>query len=103
MDTRAAVEAALNSQKEATHKMEVSVSDQITSLRENFETSIRGVHSSIADLKDRMTQLESIKQGVTEQRTEARQISAGVVAAIGVGVAVLLATLTVAGFIVGAT
>lgn len=101
-DTRAAIEAALEAQKEATHKMEVTTSEQIASLRENFETSLRGVHSNIADLKDRMTVLESIKQGANQQRTERRQVNTGTVAAIGLGVAAFTAMVAFLSFLVGA-
>jgi len=100
-DTKEAVDAALESQKEATAKMETSVSEQIASLRDNFETSLRGVHSNIADLKDRMTITESIKQGVVEQRTESRSVTTGMVAAIGLGIALIVAVITAIGFFAG--
>jgi len=99
VDTKLAVDAALESQKEATAKMEVSVSDQLTSLRTNFETSIRGVQSNIADLKDRMTSAESVKQGQFDQRTETRQITAGQIAVVGIGITVVLAMLAIISFI----
>lgn len=98
-DTRAAVEAALESQKEATAKMEVAVSEQIASLRSNFETAIQGVLSNVADLKDRMTALESSRQGMVEQRAETRQVSSGVVAVVGISITILLAVLTIISFI----
>ncbi len=101
VDTKQAVDAALASQKEATAKMETSVSDQIQSLRTNFETAIRAVNGSINDLKERMTITESLKQGQTEQRFEHRQTSAGTIAAIGIGITVLLAMITIIGFVAG--
>jgi len=97
-DTKEAVDAALESQKEATAKMETSVSEQIASLRDNFETSLRGVHSNIADLKDRMTVTESVKQGIVEQRGESRAVSSTTIAALGVGIAAILAVLAVVSF-----
>jgi uncharacterized protein YicC (UPF0701 family) len=100
-DTKQAVDAALDSQKEATAKMEMSVSDQLTALRANFETSLRGVQSNVADLKDRMTIAESVKQGQAEQKTEARHVSAGVIAAITFGITVLLAVFTMMAFVAG--
>lgn len=98
-DTNAAVDAALDSQKEATAKMEKSISDQITSLRSNFDTSVGSVQTSLSDLKDRVTVLESIKLGQVEQRDEKRDSNAAVYAAIGIGITILLATLTVIGFL----
>ena len=100
-DTRAAVEAALDAQKEATHKMENTVSEQIASLRDNFETSIRGVQSNVADLKDRMTILESVKQGVTQQKSEHRQLTTGMIAAIGLGIAFFTALIAFLSFLAG--
>lgn len=100
-DTKMAVDAALQSQIEATLKMERSISDQLASLRSNFETSIRGVQSSISDLKDRMTIIESIKQGQSEQKSEARDSQAGLYATIGLGVTLILFAITVVGFIMG--
>jgi len=100
-DTKAAVDAALASQKEATAKMESATGSQLASLRDNFATSIAAVQSNVADLKDRMTILESVNHGMTAQRSESRQVNAGTVAAIGVGVAILVAAMTVLSFVAG--
>lgn len=97
-DTKAAVDAALASQKEATSKMETTTTSQIDSLRSNFETSFRSIESSIADLKDRMTITESIKQGAVEQRSETRQVSSVTIGFIGLAITVILATLTIIAF-----
>lgn len=91
LDTKAQVDAALEAQKEATH-----------SIRSNFDTSFQGLSTAIADLKDRLTILESVKLGQVEQKQESRQFNAGVVALIGLGVTVLLAVLTVSAFVAGA-
>ena len=101
-DTNAAVDAALASQKEATAKMEKSISDQIASLRANFETEIRSVHQTSADQKEALTRLESMKAGVLEQRTEGRAMSGTVTAVVGVGVSVILVLIAIAG-VLGAT
>jgi len=89
-DTRSAVEAALDSQKEATHKMEKAVSEQILSLRSNLDTTYNGLREHLSDLKDRLTILESLKQGSVEQKSESRQLSASTIAVIGVVVAIML-------------
>ena len=86
-DTRSAVEAALASQKE-----------QTSALRTNLETTISSLHTAISDLKDRMTIVEAVKQGATEQKGERRQINAGVLSLIGVGIALLVAILAVLSF-----
>jgi len=98
-DTKMAVDAALDSQKEATAKMEKSISDQITSLRSNFETSINATQASMADLKDRVTVMESVKQGQTEQRVETRAITAGQMTAIGVGITIIVIVLNIVLFV----
>ena len=101
-DTRSAVEAALDNQKEATHKMEKSVSEQISSLRTNLETTHDGLRDNIADLKDRLTIQESIKVGVVEQKSESRHVSNTALAIIGVVfTGILVALAVVAGFAVG--
>lgn len=97
-DTKAAVDAALDSQKEATAKMEKSISDQITSLLHNFNTSIASLAGNVSDLKDRLTVLESVKQGQTEQKTEGRLTTGtvvGVAAAI-IGFLSLIAVVVIA-------
>lgn len=99
-DTQSAVDAALAAQKEAAGKMEAMVSARIDGLRENFETEIRSIRDMLADLKDRVTQAESLKQGATDQRVERRRVTAGTVAVVGVTATVVLALLTVIGFLV---
>lgn len=100
-DTAAAVAASLEAQKESTHKMEKSISEQIGSLRGNFETEVRSIRAALEDLKARLTIMESVKQGAVEQKTETRTVTAGVYAAIGIGITVLLAILTIAAFFAG--
>lgn len=88
-DTANAVSAALDSQKEATTKMEKSISDQISSLRGNFETEVRSIRGSLEDMKARLTTIESVKAGQVEQKQEHREISASTVAIIGAGLFLL--------------
>lgn len=83
-DTKDAVDAALESQKEATAKMERSISDQISSLRSNFETEIRTLQTGRNENREAITKLESTQQGGREQRTESRAITSGQVALFGV-------------------
>jgi hypothetical protein len=94
-DTKSAVDAALHAQVEATAKMERSISEQIASLRSNFETEIRGIRTVEDDLKGRMTAVESVKQGQSEQRSESRQMSSGVIATVVGAFTILVAILSI--------
>lgn len=100
-DTRIAVNSALESQKEATAKMESAMASQIASLKSNFDTSFRSMETTLADLKDRVTTMESIKQGATEHKTEARQVTSGQIAALGAGIALFMAILSLISFVAG--
>ena len=102
-DTREAVSAALESQKEATAKMEDALAGQISALRDNFETSIRSVRGTVDDLKDRMTAAESVRQGIDEQKTVSRSMTAGSVASIGVGASLLLVLVAVLSYMAAIT
>ncbi len=97
-DTNKAVEAALSAQKESSSKMEKSISDRIASLNSNFSTETNGIHNSISDLKDRLTILEAVKQGATEQRYERRQSVSSLYATISIIVTVVLAAMTIIAF-----
>ena len=100
-DTSKAVDAALNSQEQATHKMEKSISDQVTALQNNFATEVRSIRGSLEDQKLSISRIESTKQGQTEQKTETRQVNAGLIALVMVGVTIVLAVLTVIAFFAG--
>lgn len=100
-DTKSAVDAALHAQVEATAKMERSISEQIASLRSNFETEIRGIRTVEDDLKGRMTAVESVKQGQSEQRSESRQMSSGVIATVVGAFTILVAILSIYAFVAG--
>jgi ABC-type transporter MlaC component len=82
-DTKAAVDAALTAQKEAVKeqttasataigKSESGMKEQLTQLRENFDTSIRSLQDVLGDLKDRIVKLESFRVGNSENRTDLR-------------------------------
>lgn len=76
-DTKAAVDAALTAQKEAVKeqttaseraiaKSEAATTKQLEQLSATFSTAIGGVTDSVQDLKDRITRIESMKQGGKE-------------------------------------
>lgn len=100
-DTREAVNSALEAQKEATAKMESSMASQISALKSNFDTSIRSIEATVADLKERMTITESVKQGAVEQKIETRQVTSGQIAALGAGIALFMAILALISFLAG--
>ena len=84
-DTKAAVDAALAAAKEAVKeqttasdrsitKSETATTEQLKQLTQTFETAINGITDAISDVKERISRIESIKQGGTEQRNSTTQI-----------------------------
>lgn len=102
IDAKAAIDDSLSAQRESTLKMERSISNQVASLKSQFETEIRSIRTGQDDLKQRMTTSESLQQGAMGQKEERREINAGVVAAVGLGISVLLALLALIGFVLSA-
>jgi VIT1/CCC1 family predicted Fe2+/Mn2+ transporter len=101
-DTKAAVDAALTAQKEAVKeqtiaseraiaKSEASTAKQIEQLGATFSTAISGVTDVLQDLKDRITRIESVKQGGREAYA-ALYAGAGFLVSLIVIVGVLAAT-----------
>ncbi len=73
-DTKAAVDAALTAQKEAVKeqttaseraiaKSEASTTKQLEQLATTFQTAIKAIEDMANDLRDRLTTVESLKQG----------------------------------------
>jgi tetrahydromethanopterin S-methyltransferase subunit F len=73
-DTKAAVDAALTAQKEAVReqtlaseraiaKSEAATTKQLEQLGATFSAAVAGVETILQDLKDRITRIESLKQG----------------------------------------
>ncbi len=73
-DTKAAVDAALTAQKEAVKeqttaseraiaKSEASTTKQLEQLATTFQTAIKAIEDKANDLRDRLTTVESLKQG----------------------------------------
>lgn len=102
-DTKAAVDAALTAQKEAVKeqttasataiaKSEAGTSEQLKQLSVNFTTAINGVLVTLNDLKDRVVKIESVKLGGQESK-------AAMYAAVSIAAVVVVAALTVVGFI----
>lgn len=68
-DTKDAVDAALAAAKEAVAKNETSTKEQIAQLAQTFSAAIKAVEDKYDDAKDRLTRIESLKQGGKEQLT----------------------------------
>lgn len=99
-DNRASFEAGLTSIKEtfvaqraseqnAINKSEAAALKQMDQIESKFGTEIRAIHTSIADLKDRMTSQEQIKVGMRESKTEFGEKFGYVIGAIGALIAVV--------------
>jgi len=107
-DTKTAVDAALQAQKEAVReqvtasslsiaKSETATGKQLEQLAGSFATAIAGANTAITDLKDRVVRMEALKVGSQEQRLEARQVSSATYAFIGIVITVVLAAITIVG------
>jgi cobalamin biosynthesis Mg chelatase CobN len=94
-DTKDAVDAALTAQKEAVReqttaseraiaKSEAAMTKQLEQLGETFKTAIGGLTDALADLKDRVTAIEAVKQGGREQRSDSTAMFGYIVGALGV-------------------
>lgn len=90
-DTGKAIDAALMAQREAANKSEGAISKQLEQMQTNFNISIGNLNRELGDIKDRVTRMEAVKLGVTESR-------AGLYAAVGIAITVILAVLSVIAF-----
>lgn len=111
-DTKAAVDAALSAAKEAvreqttasqlaTNKTETSFAEQLLRQEATFTVAISGVTSSINDIKERISRMESFRQGGQDTRQEQRF---NVNLLVGVGgfiVATLVAVIIMANALTG--
>lgn len=101
-DTKAAVDAALTAQKEAVKeqttaseraiaKSEMATTKQLDQLGATFATAITGVSASVADVKERVGRVESMRVG-GQQQTQAIAAVIGIVVAVITIVTVLAAS-----------
>jgi phage-related minor tail protein len=100
-DTEKAITAALEAQKEAANKSEAAVAKQLEQMQNTFKTEIGNLTTNMSDIKDRVGKMEAVKLGVSEQRVEGRTTTAGLYAAIGIAVTLVLAVLSVIAFTQG--
>jgi len=97
-DTEKAIGAALAAQKDAAEKSEAAIARQLEQMQTTFNKGIENLGANMSDLKDRVGKMEAVKLGVSEQRVEGRTATAGIYAAIGIAVTVVLAVLSVIAF-----
>lgn len=108
-DTEKAIQAALTAQKEAVAaqaasfaesvaKSETATARQLEQMQTTFKTEISNIATNQSDLKDRVGKIEFVKIGVHEQRTEGRSSVAGVYAAVGIAITVILAVMSIIAF-----
>jgi hypothetical protein len=101
VDTKEAILAALEAQEKAAQKSENAISKQLEQMGSTFNAGISNLSDGVNDVKDRVTRMEAVKLGVSEQRVEGRTATAGFYAAIGIAVTVVLAVLSVIAFTQG--
>lgn len=89
--------------KELMNERQVTFNEALSSIRaaaakeaESAATLISVVAEASADVKERVVRMESSRLGGLEERTEKRTVTAGVYAAIGIGITIILAGLTIA-------
>lgn len=109
-DTEKAIQAALTAQKEAVAsqaqsfsesvaKSEAATAKQLDQISTTFTTAINGVTALLGEVKERVITIESRGMGAVSQRSESRDSSRFVFAAIGIGFTVLGGILAVIGFV----
>ena len=99
LDTKTAVDAALQAAEKAVReqtvasekaitKSETSATEQSKQQYATFTASLNGVSNTLADVKERVGKIEATRLGVIEQRIDTRQGNSAVVAVIGAVVGV---------------
>jgi hypothetical protein len=88
-DASAAISAALAAQKEAIGKSEAATKEQITALGTTATTAYDALRRDIDDLKSRVTIVEAMKTGASEQKQSMASGAQMAIAILGLLVAVL--------------
>lgn len=100
-DTASAVSAALESQKEATSKMEKSIYDQVSSLGAMFDTEVRSLRATAADNKQALAEMRATKTGLHDQKAEQRAITSGQLAMVGTVVTIGVIAVNIIAYLLG--
>lgn len=98
-DANAALNAALSAAKEAVTKTEANTTTQLTQISDTISKVEEGLRRASEDQKERINKIENRLTSVEQQKVGANENRSGLYAAIGISVTVLLAALTVLGFI----
>ncbi len=109
-DSKVAVDAAFAAQKEASAKQDegntkaIDKSERATAetIKTNQDLNAAktdGLTKGLDEVKDRLTRVESIKLGATEQRQVATESRTALYATIGVAISVVLFGIAIIGFI----
>lgn len=108
-DAEARIAAALTAQKEAVKeqttaseraiaKSEAATTKQIDQQVISASAAIGGVTSSLTDLKERISKIESYGRGSTAERVEQRASNGAFLALGGFGISIVLAVVTILAF-----
>ena len=97
-DTSDAVSAALAAAKEAVTKNEEQTKDALAALQATLTTAITGLEVRLNDTMDRITKIESARQGAIEQRGEQRAVVQEKQAGISSTTAIIGSIIAVVGF-----
>lgn len=109
-DNTKAVDAAFAAQKEAAQKQDdanakaIDKSEKATAetIKTNQEVGNKvtdAIRDQLNDLKTKVDRMEARTNGSIEQRTESRQSNAAFYATVGMGLTLILAAITIIGFI----
>jgi hypothetical protein len=79
-------------------KSEQAADSSIAKLGDGFKTTTEAILQRIDDLKERVTKVESIKEGALEQRTEGRAITGSTVAIVGVVITAIIFVIGLLGY-----
>lgn len=93
IDTKTAVDAALQAAKEAMSKIEASTLDQAKQQNATFTANLQAVVNNVSDIKDRIGTIEASKIGAMEMKSGAR-LDLGVIFSL-IAIAVVLFNLFV--------
>ena len=86
-----------------TAKTEDRFNKALISQGETFGTAIAGQTREINDIKERQTRFESAKLGGHDERVERRESNTALIAVITIGVAIVVALILLAGFVMTRT
>jgi hypothetical protein len=94
-----ALDAALKSQRDTAEKSEQQLRKGMDDLQNLFQTEMRGLQTSLTDLKERFGRLEFRLEGAAQNKTETRASGQYNIAIVGIGITILMALMALGGFL----